>query len=331
MERCISFNLKGYDPFINFIKAYAIICVLIGHSFPFLDYMGYGLWAGMQVPLFVLIQVFHNFKKDKISFDFSKLFWRILCPFVIVQACIYLCMFVISQKDAFALFYEMVIDGGFGPGAYFPWVYLQLAIVICCLFNVINKYGKVVNLIVALSVCEGFEILFSFIDLPDGIYRLLSVRYFLGWMWVKEGIIINWKSITLSFISLLSIIYFEYFSTNEEPWFFSTGWKFHRWPCYYYTAVLGVYLLNIIFQTIKNNEFIKKWIGYLATCSYEIFLVQMAVCSLLPQLSFIPSTMLRIGIRIILIFSISILGGIMVNKGYNRLLLLFNNGIQKNN
>jgi peptidoglycan/LPS O-acetylase OafA/YrhL len=148
---------------------------------------------------------------------------------------------------------------------------------------------------------------------------------------VKEGIIINWKSITLSFISLLSIIYFEYFSTNEEPWFFSTGWKFHRWPCYYYTAVLGVYLLNIIFQTIKNNEFIKKWIGYLATCSYEIFLVQMAVCSLLPQLSFIPSTMLRIGIRIILIFSISILGGIMVNKGYNRLLLLFNNGIQKNN
>ena len=160
MERSISFNLKGYDPFLDFIKAYAIICVLIGHTFPFLDYLGYGLWAGMQVPLFVLIQVFHNFKKETISFNFSKLFWRVFCPFFLVQVLIYACMYVISQKDALSLLYEMAIDGGFGPGAYFPWVYLQIALILCCLFKVINKYGKIVNLIVALIVCEGFELFF---------------------------------------------------------------------------------------------------------------------------------------------------------------------------
>jgi len=65
--KTVSFNKTGYDPFIDFIKAYAILCVLIGHTLPFTDYWGYGLWAGMQVPLFVLVQVFHGFKKDTIN------------------------------------------------------------------------------------------------------------------------------------------------------------------------------------------------------------------------------------------------------------------------
>ena len=43
----ITFNKSGYDPFIDYIKAFAIICVLIGHTFPFPEYWGYRLFAGM--------------------------------------------------------------------------------------------------------------------------------------------------------------------------------------------------------------------------------------------------------------------------------------------
>ena len=59
---CIEFNKLGHEPFLDFLKAYAIICVLIGHTFPLLNQSGYPFWAGLQVPIFVLIQAFHVLK-----------------------------------------------------------------------------------------------------------------------------------------------------------------------------------------------------------------------------------------------------------------------------
>lgn len=85
MYKVITFNKTGYDPFLDFIKAYAILCVLLGHTFPFLHETGYPLWYGMQVPLFVLIQVFHVFKKDTYKFNIKKIIQRILVPYLLVQ------------------------------------------------------------------------------------------------------------------------------------------------------------------------------------------------------------------------------------------------------
>jgi fucose 4-O-acetylase-like acetyltransferase len=89
MSQIITFNKKGYDSFIDFIKAYAIICVLIGHTLPHHDYWGYGLWAGMQVPLFILVQAFHCFKKESYSFSLKKVLWRVIIPFVAIQVIIF--------------------------------------------------------------------------------------------------------------------------------------------------------------------------------------------------------------------------------------------------
>ena len=81
----VTFNKSGYDPFLDFIKAYSILCVLFLHTFPFLDKAGSCFWAGMAVPLFILIQVFHVFKKDTYTLSVRKLFLRILLLFIIVQ------------------------------------------------------------------------------------------------------------------------------------------------------------------------------------------------------------------------------------------------------
>lgn len=85
MERIIVLNKVGYDPFIDFIKAYSIICVLIAHTFPFLHETGYPLYYGMAVPLFILIQAFHVFKKESYSFNIKKVIHRVLLPFLIIQ------------------------------------------------------------------------------------------------------------------------------------------------------------------------------------------------------------------------------------------------------
>lgn len=111
MSKVIAFNKEGYDPFIDVIKAYAIICVLAGHTFSHLDQTGYGLWYGMQVPLFVLVQVFHAFKKEGQTFNFKKTMWRIFVPFIVLQTGLLLLLLLFSSKDCGTLIVQTAIGG----------------------------------------------------------------------------------------------------------------------------------------------------------------------------------------------------------------------------
>lgn len=239
--KAITFNKYGYDPFIDFIKAYAIICVLIGHTLPMHDYWGYGLWAGMQVPLFILVQAFHGFKKDVIIINVKKIFFRVALPFIAIQSIALLFFLCTASSDI----YSFLKGGGKGPGSYYPYIYIQIALLLPFVKNWIDRsrVHKTRILLSFLIICEAFEILFSLIDLPDGLYRLLAIRYlfllYFAWIWVKEGVVINKRTVFLSILSLGAIIYFEYFSINDEVLFYNTAWKYHRWPCYYYVAMGG--------------------------------------------------------------------------------------------
>lgn len=127
MPYIITFNKDGYDPFLDFIKAYAIVCVLIGHVLLHHDYWGYGLWAGMQVPLFILIQSFHGLKR-KSNINWRRILTRVFIPFFIVQAMIFLALLAIGEKPVNLCY--AILSGGEGPGSYYPWIYLQIAILL---------------------------------------------------------------------------------------------------------------------------------------------------------------------------------------------------------
>lgn len=306
----ITFNTSGYDPFIDFIKAYAIVCVLIGHTIPGISYAGYGLWAGMQVPLFILIQGFHGLKR-KPQLNIIKLFIRVIIPFFIVQTIAV--VFLYDGNLGNLLYY-----GGYGPGSYFPWIYIQFFLLMPLIYKLFNK--KQLNLIIILLICEGGEILCSLVHFPDTIYRLFGIRYlflfYFAWKWVQQGIIINKKTLFFSLISAISIIYFEYISDNDEPVFFHTVWSFHRWPCYYYVANLLVWLLYICFKKLEKYPKCMMIIHKLAKCSYEIFLIQMVLIAGISDKNILTQTMFNNIIKIILIFFVSIIGGIIFNKYY---------------
>ena len=169
-----------------------------------------------------------------------------------------------------------------------------------------------------LAICEGFEILSSIIGLPDWLYRLLAIRYFfliyLGWLWVKEGIVINVKTISLSLLSMVAIIYFDYYYTPTEPWFFDTVWRCHRWPCYFYVSTLLCGLLYWIYLKTNGYSIVQNISKILAKCSYEIFLIQMVIIPLMPQMNFTDNKFVGFGIRTALIFIISIIGGYYFNR-----------------
>ena len=325
MQKIVVFNKTGYDPFIDFIKAYAIICVLIGHTFPDLNYIGYGLWAGMQVPLFILVQAFHSFKKETTVVSVKKIFWRIFLPFILFEGLIFVILLFVYHYNINNLINSFLIGGGTGPGSYYPWIYLQVALILPIFNKWMRNKSNFQLAITFLLICELFEIGFSLIDFPDWIYRLLAIRYlflfYFAWLWVEQGITINKKTIILSLLSIASIIYFEYYSVNDEPLFFNTSWKFHRWPCYYFVATMGVYLLYCLFRVISKNHHVERGVKMLAKCSYEIFLTQMLVCSVFPSLNFIPNPFIRLAFRILLIFTLSIIGGFVFNKYYNTIIM----------
>lgn len=84
----ISFNKTGYDPFIDFIKAYCILVVIFCHGFPYLNEIGYAIW-GVQIPLFFLIQIFHCYKREMKPLNWRMIWRRIVLPFVVIEAIVF--------------------------------------------------------------------------------------------------------------------------------------------------------------------------------------------------------------------------------------------------
>lgn len=209
--KALTFNKTGYDPFIDFLKAYSIICVIIAHILPaeFYKYLLFQIYGDMQVPMFVLIQVFHAYKKGvKPKLNWSSLLKRIFLPFVAIQAIIIVFK---ALTGGGILWSSLLVSGGFGPGSYYMWIYLQIAFLLVVIWPWLKKLSIKKALLVFLIISIGFELLFSFINLPDWLYRLLCVRYLflipLGMIWIEKGVEINRKTIVLSVLSIAAVLF----------------------------------------------------------------------------------------------------------------------------
>lgn len=130
MITTVQLKKTGYDPFITFMKGYAILCVLLAHALPNPDATGYALWGGMQVPLFLLIQVFHAFKKDP-YFSFTKLMKRAVMPFLLIQ--LVLIALACRHDNAYNQLIISVIRGGARA-----WCLLFLGLLAVCSLTTIT-------------------------------------------------------------------------------------------------------------------------------------------------------------------------------------------------
>lgn len=318
----LTFNKSGYDPFIDFLKAYSIICVVIAHILPadFYKYILFQVWGDMQVPMFVLIQVFHAYKKgQQPKLKWGSLFKRIVIPFAFVQVVITGFKALIQGGVTRNLLIVNVIGGGYGPGSYYIWIYLQIAILLVVIWPWLKRLSLQQTILVFLIISVGFEILFSVINLPDWLYRLLCVRYLflipLGMIWIEKGVELNWKTVVLSLLSIAAVLFFVFTNYDLEPIFYNTGWEFHRWICYFYLPILMTYGLYLVWNKIKTLEWIENVVKWTAARSYEIFLAQMAIFVCFPASvfgCFISNTFVRFSIWAILVFNLSLLfGGII--------------------
>ena len=128
------------------------------------------------------------------------------------------------------------------------------------------------------------DIICSITHMPEQLYRLLTLRYvfliLLGYLWVKQGIVLNKRTIALAVCSILATLFFSYTNFDLEPLFFTTGWKTHRWLCYYFIATLFVVLLKRVYNQVSKHQIVDRIIREIGKCSYDIYLFQMAVFTL---------------------------------------------------
>lgn len=164
------------------------------------------------------------------------------------------------------------------------------------------------------------DIICSITHMPEQLYRLLALRYvfliLLGYMWVKQGIVLNKRTIALAVCSILATLFFSYTNFDLEPLFFTTGWKTHRWLCYYFIATLFIVFLKRVYNKVSKHQIVNKIIREIGKCSYDIYLFQMAVFTLFTsnQLSFIENNHVRIMLWMVIAFLASIVGGVVFNK-----------------
>ena len=327
--KAIKFNVEGHDGFIDFIKAYALLCVLFGHTFLWIDRIAYGVWAGMQVPLFILVQAFHYYKKESYRINYKRLLHRIIIPFTIVELLTFALALLFGVGDFLSLVKYGIKWGGFGPGSYFPYIYIQIAVVLPFVGIILKRCGYLTSLLTLVIISECFEILFSVIHVSDYVYRLLMPRYLLllhfGWQWAKEGVRQNSFTLSAALVGLVLGLYFEYFFINDEPWLFTTDFKFHRWPCYFWVAYGLIPVLYLVWKQIKGTIIIKA-IQVISECSYEMFLIQMALLFLFQKedLVFVTNTTRQYVVWVLTVWFADLVGGYCLRLITNRLQIVNN-------
>ena len=143
----IRLNKAGYEPFLDFLKGICIIWVILTHcmSTDLQDCILFSLWGAMAVPVFLLIQVFHSYKRGLGNCKFNvntwkKIYHRVLKLFVIAQIPLFLAWVYTNKSDVTTAVTKYILGGGIGPGSYYPWIYLQFAFLLP-IVAILIRYG----------------------------------------------------------------------------------------------------------------------------------------------------------------------------------------------
>ena len=284
----ISFNIQGHDPFIDFLKGLCILMVILTHCIPekWNAYSLFVLWGRPAVPLFLLIQVFHTYKKglNEVSFSPSKIWNRIFKPFAITEIIIITFQIIImimkGNLNIIQILKDLVHNGGYGPGSYYPYIYIQMALLLPCFTNILKKWNITKSIIFFIIFSQGYELACCLIGIPEWIYRLLVFRYIfiipIGYILATKGLIINNTTITLSIISAVFLLFFRYSSIDLYPYFYQTiSWKTCHWICYIFMCYLLLFLVQQGYKKAVRHHISLAFLTKLGQYSYEIFLFQM--------------------------------------------------------
>ena len=304
----IEFNRKGYDPAIDYIKGLCILFVVWTHCFVRgeLSMILFPFWGDTAVPIFLIIQVFHCYKKEQVSHipSFPKLWKRILMPYLILLAVTFFLDYFIYYKETNGTFDLLFYWDKRGPGSYYIFIYLQFAFILPFIEPIFRKFSLKSLLILFILASQVVEYICSITDFPDNIYRITFFRYifliFLGYVLAKKGLTINIQMMSIIIISMVFIYLFSYTNVDLRPVFCTNldFWPLCHWICYFYIAYLMIALLKISYTKLSQITIANRLVTIIQKMgrySYEIYLFQIFYYSIISI--YVSKTTSTIGIH----------------------------------
>ena len=283
--QAITFKSSGHDDYLDFLKGVCILFIILNHCLPeawFGSTLFY-FWGRFAVPIFLFIQVFHGYKRglEGLYTHWGKIWRRVVKPFILVNILIVgslLIRPILDNRLSASTVFWSIIPGG--PGGYYPWIYVQFAVLLPLLAPLLQRWGEAKSAVVFIVASQCMEIACCLCHLPEWAYRLLFFRYtfiiYLGYLMVKhKGKVNDWQMLLLAGISIAAIFFFCYTGISLRPWFYD--YRETHWICYFHIVTL-VLLLSMAYR--HCGKAIASFIGHLGVCSYEIFLCQLAYFSL---------------------------------------------------
>ena len=280
----IEFNKGGYDSQIDYIKGLCILFVIWTHCMyrEELSVILFPYWGDTAVPIFLLIQVFHYYKKGvSIKMPSSiKLWKRIIQPFIIMVAMMFLAQFFIYYDTTGGVFSPSLYWDKRGPGSYYIFIYLELAFVIPLFAPLFKNLSTKWLLFFFVILSQLVELIFSVTQCPDNIYRITFFRYtfliFIGFLLATKGLELNNLTIAGGIISMVFLFLFVYTEIDMEPIFCThlSLWPLCHWVCYIYIAYFFLAFLKYTYKIISNCSTITNYIKKIGRFSYEIYLFQ---------------------------------------------------------
>lgn len=285
----ILLNKKGYEPFLDFLKGVCIVFVILTHCIsPSLHkYSLFCLWGDMAVPLFLVVQVFQTYKKGTsiIKINVTKLLKRIVVPFLIAQVA----GVAVLSLVGYPFLNSLRQFGDIGPGAFYPYIYLQFAVLLWLVSSLFNKVKKVgLLLFLFLVVSELLELVSIYLPIGPSVYRFLFFRYtfliFLAWLLTKGGIAFKPFTIVLAIVSAVFILLFDgiirrYNLTggviNSSSMFYDRSFAIFHWISYFYVVFFLLFIIYGCFRLFEKTTVLKNYFVVCGKYSYEIFLFQM--------------------------------------------------------
>lgn len=281
----INLNRGGYSETVDVLKGFAILYVLFTHSMPlFLKNLTmFDLWGGMGVPIFLLIQVFHYYKRglDKTpAINPVKVLKRVVAPFILAELAIILLKCIMGEPFSES-FMGCLSNWGYGPGEYYVWIYLQFVLLLPLTTYIFKKIEVRCAPVAFIGMSAALEIICSITDIAEHTYKFLFFRYFfliyLGYLWAKNDIILNRKYLLLSIASMIAILVFDLSGESFEPFFYGSSWKCFHWISYFYPfALLPIILVGLHSRLHKS---IRTVITLMGKYSWQIFCLQLVVFS----------------------------------------------------
>ena len=276
---------NGYEPLIDYLKGLCIIFVIINHCMPesIMSKTGFLFWGVPAVPIFLIIQVFHAYKKgvNNVNFKYKPIWRRIVWPFIIAESLILIAFIIKNQHfTPKYIIYEIIClikSGGYGPGAYYPFIYLQFAILLPLFAHVFKPHPSYLCLIFII-ISQLIETSCSFFNISQLAYRLLFLRYFflfyLGYILAYKGFVLSIYTFCIALICLALSAYIVFSPHDFSPILYDFVNPTCHWFYYIFIVIILLFIFKQMYLHLNSKSIIRKFILNSGKYSYEIFLFQ---------------------------------------------------------